>query len=133
MPSKERPPVKTLEQIVADVGLYPIEAYDFVQRGLTYTVQKLHGDKSDPEANRHVSGQQLSDGLREFAQLQWGYLAGTVLARWNITRTDDFGRIVFAMVDSGWMSKTEDDTAEDFHNVFDLGAAFEDYRIECNV
>lgn len=133
MPSKERPPVKTLEQIVADVGLYPIEAYDFVQRGLTYTVQKLHGDKSDPEASRHVSGQQLSDGLREFAQLQWGYLAGTVLARWNITRTDDFGRIVFAMVDSGWMSKTEDDSAEDFHNVFDLRAAFDDYRIECNV
>jgi uncharacterized repeat protein (TIGR04138 family) len=133
MPPKQEPPDKPLEQVVAEVGLYPIEAYEFVQRGLAYTVQKLHAKKKDdPEASKHVSGQQLSQGLKEFALSQWGLLARTVLARWNIHRTDDFGRIVFAMVENGWMSKTEHDTLDDFKGVFDFASGFDDsYRIEC--
>jgi len=131
-PAKEPRPEKPLEQVVEEVGLYPREAYEFVQQGLSYTVGKLHGDKKDPKASRHITGRQLSEGLREFALLQWGMLAGTVLRRWNICRTDDFGRIVFAMVKSGWMSKTDEDTIEDFRNVFDFRTAFEEgYRIEC--
>jgi uncharacterized repeat protein (TIGR04138 family) len=133
MPPKHDRPDKTLEQIVAEVGLYPIEAYEFVQRGLAYTVQKLHArKKDDPKASKHVSGQQLSEGLKEFALLQWGLLARTVLARWNIHRTDDFGRIVFSMVENGWMSKTDQDNIEDFRAVFDFASAFDEgYRIEC--
>ena len=128
MPAPEEP--KTLEKIVEEVGVYPIEAFDFVQRGLTYTVNKVHGPVSDPQANRHVSGQQLCHGLREFALAQWGLLARTVLRRWNITRTEDFGRIVFALVENGHMSKTETDTLDDFKNVFDFASAFdENYRI----
>lgn len=133
MPQKQPPqPVKSLDEIVEEVGLYPIEAYEFVQRGLGYTVQKLHGEVKNPSANRHISGQQLSQGLREFALLQWGLLAHTVLARWNIRRTDDFGRIVFALVEHGHMSKTDEDNIEDFRNVFDFRTVFEEqYRIGC--
>ena len=131
-PAKEPGPQKSLEQLVEEVGLYPREAYEFIQQGLSYTVQKLHGEEKDPDASRHVSGRELSQGLREFALLQWGMLAGTVLRRWNILRTDDFGRIVFAMVDSGMMKKTDQDSIEDFRNVFDFRSAFEEgYRIEC--
>ena len=59
-------------------------------------------------------------------------LARTVLARWNIRRTYDFGRIVFAMVDNGLMQKTEEDSIEDFRDVFDFKHAFGEhaYRIE---
>ena len=46
MPPNESGPEKSIEQIVEEVGLYPLEAFDFVQRGLQYTVQKL---KKDPE------------------------------------------------------------------------------------
>lgn len=130
MPPKEWPE-KTLEDVVEEVGLYPIEAYDFVQRGLQHTVEKLRADVTEPGA-RHISGQELSEGLREFALEQWGLLARTVLERWGITRTDDFGRIVFALVENGFMSKTEEDDIEDFKNVFDFRTAFEQgYRIEC--
>jgi len=128
----ERPgPKKTIEQIAEDSGTYPPEAYEFVQAGLQYTVERLHAGRHR-EKGQHVSGRELSAGLREFALMQWGLMARAVLRRWNITRTEDFGRIVFALVEHGWMSKTEDDTLEDFRNVFDFATAFEEgYRIEC--
>ena len=119
-------------QVVEDVGLYPPEAFAFIQKGLNHTVQQCHGKQKDPRASRHVTGQNLCDGLREVALAEWGRMARTVLRRWNITSTLDFGRIVFAMVDAGLMQKTEDDTIEDFRNVYDFRSAFEvEYQIPC--
>lgn len=123
---------KTVQQVVEDVGLYPPEAYAFIQKGLTHTVECLHGHQRNPKACRHVSGQNLCEGLREVALAEWGRMAGTVLRRWNVTSTLDFGRMVFAMVDAGLMQKTEDDSIEDFRAVFDFRQAFEtDYQIAC--
>jgi uncharacterized repeat protein (TIGR04138 family) len=128
-PKKEKEP-KPLQQLVEDVGLYPSEAFEFIQQGLSYTVQQVHASLTDPNASRHVSGQQLCEGLREFALAQWGYMARTVLRRWNVTSTLDFGRMVFALVEAGHMQKTDDDTVEDFKNVYDFRRAFEScYRI----
>jgi len=76
--------------------------------------------------SRHVSGEQLCNGLRDFALQQFGLLARTVLNRWNITNCEDFGRIVFAMVESRILAKTEDDSIDDFRDVFDFDAAFQD-------
>jgi uncharacterized repeat protein (TIGR04138 family) len=133
-PTEPAKPEKTLEQIVDEVGLYPIAAFEFVEQGLSYTVKKTHGEVKDKNANRHVSGRDLCEGLREFALSRWGLLAGTVLSRWNVRKTFDFGRIVFAMVESGWMSKTDEDTIEDFRDVYDFKSAFEaGYRIESKV
>src|SRR5437773_11907191 len=101
MPPTEPPaPEKSLQEIVDEVGLYPLEAYLFVQNGLSYTVEKLHGEVKEEGKSRHVAGRALCEGLREFALMNWGLLARTVLERWGITRTLDFGRIVFALVDS---------------------------------
>jgi len=133
-PSQPPQPEKSLETVVEEVGLYPMEAYEFIQRGLGYTVDKLHGELKDPDASRHVSGRDLCEGLREFALQQWGLMARTVLTRWNIRKTYDFGRIVFALVESNWMQKTDDDTIEDFRDVYDFAAAFDGgYRIESQV
>jgi len=132
-PSNEPSPLKSLDEIVETVGIYPREAYKFVQAGLNYTVTKIHAEHAeDPEINHHVSGQQLCEGLREFAQKEWGLLAHTVLKRWNITTTYDFGRIVFALVEYKHMAATDEDTVEDFRNVFDFKTAFDsNYKIEC--
>jgi uncharacterized repeat protein (TIGR04138 family) len=130
MPPKGSQPAKPIEQVVEEIGLYPIEAYDFVQRGLQYTVQKMHGKVTDPKISRHVTGRELSEGLREFALMQWGMLARAVLRRWNITRTEDFGRIVFALVEGGYMTTTEEDTLDDFRSVYDFSLLEEDYHIE---
>ena len=47
----------------------------------------------------------------------------------SLPKVDD--DVLFALIDAGFMSKTEKDTIEDFRNVFDFKTAFDaDYRIE---
>jgi uncharacterized repeat protein (TIGR04138 family) len=124
-------PTQSLQEIADSVGTYPVDAFRFVQEGLSFAVGKVHGEMTDPKMNRHVTGQQLCQGLREYALATWGLMARAVLARWGITSTMDFGRIVFALIDASYMQKTETDTIEDFQNVFDFKTAFDaGYRIE---
>jgi uncharacterized repeat protein (TIGR04138 family) len=132
MPPADESESRSLQDVIEDLGLYPPEAFEFVQRGLQHTVEKLHGTaEREPGESRHVSGQQLCEGLREFALGQWGLMAGVVLHRWNVRGTWDFGRIVFALVENGFMQKTDDDSIEDFRNVFRFDEAFgSEYRIE---
>ena len=81
--------------------------------------------------NRHVTGQQLCWAVRDVALEQWGLMARSVLARWNITRTEDMGAIIFALVDNDWLQKQRSDSREDFDKVFSFDEAFDQaYRIE---
>jgi uncharacterized repeat protein (TIGR04138 family) len=108
-----------------DVGPYPPAAYEFVQEGLRHTVETLRDAEPElPDAGRHVSGQELCVGLRDFALKQYGSLARTVLRSWNVRRTEDFGRIVFGLVDAGMLRKTDEDSIEDFQGVYDFDEAF---------
>jgi uncharacterized repeat protein (TIGR04138 family) len=53
---------------LTSAGPYPIEAYDFVREGLSYTVRQIHEDADrHAEFDRHISGQELCLGLRDFA------------------------------------------------------------------
>jgi uncharacterized repeat protein (TIGR04138 family) len=110
---------RALLDVVRDVGVYPEDAYDFLQDGLQFTAERAHKERPDGES-RHVTGQELSLGLRDYAWQRWGYLARTVLSRWNITSTMDFGKIVYAMIDAGMFSKTDGDRVEDFRNVYEF-------------
>ncbi|MFT3785474.1 MAG: hypothetical protein QM770_04835 [Tepidisphaeraceae bacterium] len=123
--------VRTVEQLAVEIGNYPIDAFWFVQNGLQHTAHKVHGapSRDGVRRNRHVSGQDLAVGLKEFAQDQWGRMARTVLAGWNIRSTYDFGQIVFAMIRAGLLQKQPQDSIEDFRDVFEFREAFEDYRI----
>ena len=118
------------EVIRANANHYPPQAFMFVQEGLRHTAERLYDDVGeDPslgslEGERHVSGAQLCLGLRDHAIKEYGLLARTVLASWNIHSTNDFGRIVFAMVDAELMRKSDDDRIVDFDNVFDFDEAF---------
>lgn len=114
---------------------FPEEAFDFVRDGLRFTVETLHGPAEGGETEaaaaggvvderRHVSGQQLCLGLRTYAVERYGLLAGTVLGRWGLKRTDDFGTIVYAMIDRGDLRASERDSIEDFKGVFDFAEAF---------
>ena len=121
---------RSLEEVVSK-GVYPIEAYNFVSAGLQETVAKVHSKPADPDASRHINGQQLCHGLREFALAQWGLMARTVLNRWNVRRTEDFGKIVFNLIACKAMSKTDEDTLDDFSRVYDFAAAFDgEYLID---
>lgn len=125
-------PVPDWKQIRDKAGPYPPQAYQFVREGLAHTVKMIHGDgqeSPEPEAeseetNRHVSGQQLCLGLKDYAVRQYGLLARTVLGSWGVRKTDDFGRIVFAMIEAGWMRKQDEDTLDDFVDVYEFDEAF---------
>jgi uncharacterized repeat protein (TIGR04138 family) len=115
----------TWRSMMTEAGPYPLEAFNFVREGLNFTVSQLHRDpEAVPESSRHISGQQLSMGLRDYAINQYGMLAPQVLSHWHIRKTDDFGRIVFAMIDHGLMSKNSEDSIDDFRGVYDFDEAF---------
>ncbi len=116
--SRERNPIEKIRQLVKKDGRYRLEAYCFVFEALDYTLRRL-GE------HRHVTGRELCEGIRDLAIEKFGPLASTVFAYWGVTRTEDFGAIVFNLVDAGLMGKTETDSIEDFHDVYDFEEVFE--------
>lgn len=109
--------LKKIEQIVEKGSDYKFEAYSFVMAGLHFTVSKL-------PKQRHVSGQELAEGLRDYALDQFGPMARTVLEYWGIRQTLDFGRIVFQLIEAELLKKTEEDTLEDFEDLYAFDEAF---------
>jgi uncharacterized repeat protein (TIGR04138 family) len=83
-------------------------------------------DQSDPDEERHVTGQQLCESIRQYAVHQYGMLAKNVLNEWGVRNTGDFGEIVFNLIDIGQMKKTDSDRREDFENVFDFNDGLQD-------
>jgi uncharacterized repeat protein (TIGR04138 family) len=109
---------------------FPQEAYQFVREGLAHTVKTIHGKlpegPSAADDNRHVCGQELCRGMRDLAVLKYGMLAKTVLNHWGVNSTDDFGTLVYALIDRGELRSSEQDNIEDFKSVFDFADAFRD-------
>ena len=121
-------PVKSIVEIAAETP-YPPEAFVFIREGLHVAAVRTHGpepEMTNPalSSKRHVTGQQLCEGLRDAAIHRWGLLAKTVLGNWNIHRSLDFGQIVYAMIENDLMQKTEGDSLEDFRDVFAFDEAF---------
>ena len=113
-----------LDQIIARDPRYKLEAYVFVHDALGHTWSRL-------EQRRHVTGRELLDGIKDLALKRYGPMAKAVLNSWGVRATDDFGAIVFNMVDAGLLSKTEEDRIEDFHAVYDFDDVFvRSYDIE---
>jgi uncharacterized repeat protein (TIGR04138 family) len=137
--------VRRLIEVIEHDGRYPVDAYRFLQEGLDYAVRRIHGPdagilkrrKSQPRDAKaelarhphHVDGRQLCQGLLELAHERWGRLAGTVLQRWNIRRTDDFGEMVFVLVNHDFLQKTPNDRPEDFRDVASIDQLNADYRL----
>ena len=80
--------------------------------------------KAVSKTQRHVTGQELLEGVREYALEQFGPMAHTVLTSWGLERCEDFGEIVFNLIEYGVFSKNEDDTKEDFTAIYDFEEAF---------
>ena len=105
---------------------YHPNAYLFLFAALRRTQTDLGRPQSDgaDEENAHISGPELVEGIRRLAQEQFGLLALTVFRQWGITTTDDFGRMVFELIDRGEMRKTSQDHLEDFFDLFDFEETF---------
>lgn len=108
---------QAVEEICAVDKRYKADSYEFVMQALHFTQNKL-------KSETHVSGRQLLEGIREFSIQQYGPMAKTVLKHWGIVKTDDFGNIVFNMIHKKLLSKTEEDSIDDFKGVYDFEVVF---------
>ncbi len=107
-----------VDKIIKKDPRYKPQSYAFVMGALDYTLGKL-------EKPRHITGRELLEGIKELAKEEFGPTAKLVFEHWGIKTTEDFGNIVFNLVEAGIMSKTEEDSIEDFKEVFDFTEEFE--------
>jgi uncharacterized repeat protein (TIGR04138 family) len=113
--------VATLEAALAEIrrrdGKYNERAYVFVLAALEFAQTKL-------PARRHLSGVELAWACRDFALEQFGMLANSVLTHWGINTTEDFGQIVFMLIDVGLLARQPSDRLEDFERVYEFAEVF---------
>ena len=126
---------EALDQITQQDPRYHRDAYLFVREALDHT-QKIvsragksetrqAGDEESEPKVRHVSGQELLGGIRAYALEQFGPMSLTVLAEWGVNRCEDFGEIVFNMVENHLLAKTKKDSREDFKDGYSFVEAFQ--------
>lgn len=112
-----------IKEICAKDNRYAPDGYYFVLESLDFTLKMLDRPSTSVR-ERHISGRELLEGIRNFAIEEFGPMALRVLRRWGITRTEDFGEIVFNLVDSGKLRRTAEDSRKDFANGYDFDDAF---------
>ena len=113
---------ETVNAICQKDSRYLPEAYAFLVEALDTTVKAVL--KDNPEHDKHVSGQELLEGIRAHALAEFGPMTHTVLAEWGVRATLDFGEIVFNLIAVGRLGKTDTDSLDDFKDVFSFDEAF---------
>jgi uncharacterized repeat protein (TIGR04138 family) len=108
---------EVLRQIIDQDKRYKIEAYLFVLESLFYTRNIFNKEG-------HVTGQELLEGIKRLGIERFGPLAKMVFEHWGMTETVDFGNIVFNLVNSKILGKTEEDRIEDFIDIYDFDDVF---------
>src|SRR6266576_3880058 len=114
-------PAHPLSKLLKRDKRYKFDAYVFVFEALNYAQEQLGLGREQPteeeekleqpepkekhsggkKAERHLTGQQLCEAIRQYAQDQYGLMAKAVLASWGVRSTGDIGNIVFNLIDIG--------------------------------
>lgn len=114
--------IEEIESIRAQDPRYALDTYVFVCEALQHASRMLEKPRSGPD--RHVSPGELLEGIRKYALQEFGPMARTVFTAWGVTRTEDFGNVVFNMVEREIFGKTGSDKREDFAEGYDFEDAF---------
>lgn len=114
-----------LTRMVEENPRYHRDAYLFLREALDFT-QKTIGkaNKSRGREGSHITGPELLNGIREYAVAIYGPMTVTVFEEWGITSCEDFGNMVFLMIENNLLRKTDQDRREDFKNGFSFEEAF---------
>jgi uncharacterized repeat protein (TIGR04138 family) len=108
---------KNVKDIAGNDPRYSVEAYIFVLEALNYTRRELG-------LSGHVTGVQLLEGIRKLALQRYGVMTKMVFEHWGVRNTLDFGNIVINMVNEKVLSKTSQDSIDDFKDVYDFEDVF---------
>lgn len=114
---------EVIQLIHQEDSRYEPGAYLFLRHALDHTLKAVC-EQEKAKQPRHISGQELCHGIRDYALQQFGPMALTLLHHWGLQRTEDFGQMVFNLVEYGIFGKTETDSLEDFRTVYDFEEAF---------
>lgn len=120
----ETNPEQLLHDLCQRDTRYPFEAYEFIYAALGYVQHQLKTQAVLKEVSQPVTGQQISEGFRDFALQEFGLMAGTVLKTWNINSTDDIGELFYNLVEFNLITKSDTDSKADFHDVYNMSRAF---------
>ena len=114
------PDEEKITEILVRDPRYHWGAYEFTRLAVTYASDVVFATGS------HVSGRELLEAIRRFGLERYGALTRDVFRSWGVATTEDFGEIVFNLVDAGLLAKTEDDSKEDFRGVYSFDEVFSD-------
>jgi len=118
--------LKKVKKITRKDDRFEMDAYSFVMESLHY-----HNQKHEVKPGQHIAARELLEGAREYAQISFGPMAKFTLGSWGIYSTKDIGHIVYNLIETGFMGKSEEDSLEDFFDVFDFDSVFkEDIQAE---
>ena len=102
--------LKPIAEMAKQDGRYHLDAYLFVQQALVFAEFELgvgrprpygvEGEFAPEEVTEqsHLTGQQLCEACRQYAQEMYGLMAKVVLKSWHVTTTRDFGEIVYNLI-----------------------------------
>jgi uncharacterized repeat protein (TIGR04138 family) len=113
---------EALDSIVRSDPRYQRDAYVFLRDALDFTTKQQK--KAKGTGIRHVSGPELLEGVRQYALKEFGPMVMTVFDNWGLHTSEDIGNMVFNLIGAGIFGKTEEDSIEDFRNVYDFEEVF---------
>lgn len=120
--------LEAIRRIIRTDERYRMEIYLFVQDAFAHALARL-GQR------RGLTGEELLEGFRRLALERYGPTARLVFEHWGVRTTEDVGHVVMNMVAAGLLRKSDQDTIDDFKDVFDFKEEFEEkfsYRVDRN-
>jgi uncharacterized repeat protein (TIGR04138 family) len=114
----QAPFVDVFAEVAEHDARYAKEAFWLVRDGVAHALQSHSGD------SRHVTPHELLKSLRILALERYGSDAREQLHSWGVTRCEDFGEIVFTLIEKRVFGKRSEDRKEDFENGYDFATAF---------
>jgi uncharacterized repeat protein (TIGR04138 family) len=111
-----------LNKLVESDPRYHRDAYAFLRDSLEFTQKVI--SKANKNQVRHITGRELLNGIREYALITFGPMTTTVFEEWGIRSCEDFGNMVFLMVENNLLRKQEKDSMDDFKNAYSFDEAF---------
>ena len=110
-----------VENIVQREKRFDPGAYFLLKDALDFTLKRTREESGE---ERHVSGEELIYGFRDYAIQEFGPMAHTLLREWGVHTCSDVGDMVFELIEEGMFGKQDSDTREDFADHYDFDEAF---------
>lgn len=86
-----------VSRIVRKDPRFAERAYSFLKDALDFTMQRV--EERENGSQRHVSGQELLEGFRDYALAQFGPMASTVMKEWGLRNGKNVGEMVFLLIE----------------------------------